>query len=34
MITGDGLTGMSKEDLDSCGVPMGVALKIMKRIPQ
>ena len=34
MINGDGLTGMSKEDLVSCQVPMGVASQIMKRIPK
>ena len=33
-IDGDGLTGMSKEDLVSCQVPMGVASQIMKRIPK
>ena len=32
-LTTDGLTGMSKEDLVSCQVPMGVAAKIIKRIP-
>jgi len=32
-INGDSLTGMTKEDLVSCGVPMGVAVQIIKRIP-
>ena len=32
-INGDGLTGTSKKDLVSCGVPMGVAAQIMRRIP-
>ena len=34
-INGDALTGMTKEDLVSCGViPLGVAAQVMKRVPQ
>jgi len=33
-ISGDALTGMAKEDLVVCGVPMGVAAQVMKRVPQ
>ena len=34
MINGDGLTGMTKEDLKADGIPSGMAAQIMKRIPQ
>ena len=33
-INGDGLTGMSKEDLKADVIPSGVVAQIMKRIPQ
>jgi len=33
-IDGDGLTGMTKEDLERCGIVFGVVAKIFKKIPQ
>ena len=33
-IDGDGLTGMTKDELVAAGVPVGAASKIVKRIPQ
>ena len=34
MIDGGGLFGMNKEDLVACGIPMGLASKIVRKIPQ
>ena len=33
MIDGDGLTGMTLENLKAEGIPSGIASKILKRIP-